>query len=637
MRDDSPVRRGQLIAPYGVGAMTVMKDGTSLICAGLDYWFKGVTFQYARNLDLNEFKVEEWRLQRRLRVSHLRLPPDYRQPRRGQASTNTNLRVPFLRFPLWHFCPRCHTLTRVSSTYSGYFPCPSCERKDGKRIRVTQVPIVAACDRGHLQDFPWREWAHSSPDPGCTKDLKLDNLGGAGLTSLLVKCDCGQRRTLRGVTGGDGETSILSHSLSDGSPYLCQGARPWLGGDYAQACDRPLRGSPRNATNVYFAKTVSAIYLPPAEAEVDERLLEALGQPPLSTILQFMSAQGSYDVGLLRQNGHGQLQPYGDDAIRKAIEYRAGHRPTEEGGVEAATSEAEEERNFRHEEFRVISRPQKKADLDIRAADITDYLVTGRYFSRINLLHRLRETRVLTGFTRLSPEEGAGDYVAKLEARRALMWAENPPYPERWLPAVKVYGEGIFLEFDADRLRTWETQSAVQERVEVLRQRNDRQTEGFQRDGEISPRFVLIHSFSHLLINQLTFTSGYSAASLRERLFVSELGTFKMAGLLIYTAAGDSEGTLGGLVRQGKPENFENVVAEALELAKWCSADPVCMEAGDSGGQGLGSLNLAACHSCSLLPETACEEFNRFLDRALVIGSHENPGLGYFTFDEAPT
>jgi len=103
-----------------------------------------------------------------------------------------------------------------------------------------------------------------------------------------------------------------------------------------------------------------------------------------------------------------------------------------------------------------------------------------------------------------------------------------------------------------------------------------------------------------------------------------------MAGLLIYTAAGDSEGTMGGLVRMGQAGKLEPVIHRALSDAHWCSADPVCMETGLSNRQGPDIYNLAACHNCALIPETSCEEFNRFLDRALVVGKVEKRELGYF-------
>jgi hypothetical protein len=146
----------------------------------------------------------------------------------------------------------------------------------------------------------------------------------------------------------------------------------------------------------------------------------------------------------------------------------------------------------------------------------------------------------------------------------------------------------------------------------------------------LGPRFVMLHTLGHLLINELIFACGYSSASLRERLYVSTAQGREMAGLLIYTAAGDSEGTMGGLVRMARPDPLRSVFASAISNARWCSTDPVCMDAGEKG-QGPDSCNLAACHGCGLLPETSCEEFNRFLDRGLVIGTFTEPGLGYFS------
>jgi hypothetical protein len=138
----------------------------------------------------------------------------------------------------------------------------------------------------------------------------------------------------------------------------------------------------------------------------------------------------------------------------------------------------------------------------------------------------------------------------------------------------------------------------------------------------IAPRFVLVHSLAHALIEQLSLDAGYPAASLRERLYVSD----EMAGLLIYTATSDSAGSLGGLIAQTRPDRLASLVLEALGRAAWCSADPVCIESTGSGADG---LNLAACHACSLLPETSCEEKNTMLDRGLLIGTPEQPEVGY--------
>ena len=131
------------------------------------------------------------------------------------------------------------------------------------------------------------------------------------------------------------------------------------------------------------------------------------------------------------------------------------------------------------------------------------------------------------------------------------------------------------------------------------------------------------------MINTFIYECGYGAASLQERIYISD-GPNNMAGVLIYTAAGDSEGTMGGLVRMGNPDYLERIVEKAIESSKWCSVDPVCMEVAENGGQGPDSLNLGACHNCALVPETSCEAFNSYLDRAMLTGTVENKKMGYF-------
>jgi hypothetical protein len=237
------------------------------------------------------------------------------------------------------------------------------------------------------------------------------------------------------------------------------------------------------------------------------------------------------------------------------------------------------------------------------------------------LLHKLRETRAFVGFSRIYP----GDDLTQ-EERWKLVALEK----KRWLPAVIVRGEGIFLKFREDRLGEWIKKfgathesrfSLINHHMGELRGRRH------QQPKLISPKHVLIHTFAHLLINELVYECGYGSASLRERIYSSD-GESPMSGVLIYTAAGDSEGSMGGLVQMGQPSYLEAVVDRALEKARWCSSDPVCIE---SKGQGPDSCNLAACHTCALLPETSCEEQNRLLDRGVVIGTIENPSSGFFS------
>jgi hypothetical protein len=206
--------------------------------------------------------------------------------------------------------------------------------------------------------------------------------------------------------------------------------------------------------------------------------------------------------------------------------------------------------------------------------------------------------------------------------------------PKRWLPGFSVRGEGIFLQFERVALTKWAARADVEQRALILQERlNKVRTQRNLDPRGISADLVMIHTFSHLLIRQLAFECGYDSSSIRERIYSSNNPETPMCGLLLYTASGDSEGTLGGLVRQGEPNYLDNTIKDALANASICSSDPLCIE---SQGQGTFSLNLAACHTCGLLPETSCEEGNLLLDRMLAIGTPSNVGIGYFGAALAP-
>jgi hypothetical protein len=326
---------------------------------------------------------------------------------------------------------------------------------------------------------------------------------------------------------------------------------------------------------------------------------------------------------ILRSQQAAVLQPFNDQQIGAAIKLvTTDSAPTE---TEMRAPGDTLETAFRRAEFQALRTTRDEDQLLVRATQLNQYERDAiSSFERVMLVHKLRETRVLGGFSRVFPPTAMSLQDKMRLLRRTI--------PDRvWLPAYIVYGEGLFFEFREELVRQWEQDAEVKTRVADLGENYSQvqQARGGQLEP-ITPRLLLVHTFSHLLINRLTFECGYSTAALRERLYVSDDERWPMAGVLIYTAAGDAEGTMGGLVRMGKAGYLEPMLRRALEEARWCSADPVCMEMGRHGGQGPDSCNLAACHSCTLVPETACERFNRLLDRACVIGDPENPKLGFF-------
>ncbi len=625
-----PIRRAQLIAPFGVGGITVVRDGTSLVGAGLDHWYERESGD-AAGLNVEEYRIEEWRLQERLQVDHFRLPPDYRMPHRGGQTPNAGLTAPFLRFPQWHFCPVCKLLKSQPLVLRGRPKCPECEVRRNRRVPMLQVRFIAMCDAGHLQDFPWREWVHREAEPACALPIRLIATGSASLAGEVIRCECGRERSLSGIMEAGPDSSFLTRNLrADGVEYPCRGRRPWLGTEEDGPCPKPLRGTLPSASNVYFAHVRSSIYLPRGTATVPSELTELFEQPPVSTTLSAARDLGGLDLltpAALRARHGAIFQPYADEQIAEALGIVLGGQSPAVAADPGAPDGEDPEMTFRRAEHEALCSGRREGQLLVRVLDPAAYRPdVAPFFSRISLVDRLKETRALAGFSRVFPENGQG-----LDERKALLWRQQLPVP-CWLPAYIVYGEGIFLEFAPDRLRDWERRGDVQGRVNPVMDRYRRvQTERRLRERPLGPRFVLLHTFAHLLMNRLTFECGYSSAALRERLYVSDDPACPMAGVLIYTASGDAEGTMGGLVRMGKPGYLEPVIRRALEIAGWCSADPVCMEVGTHGGQGPDSCNLAACHNCALVPETACEEFNRFLDRGTAVGTAGDRGLGYFS------
>jgi hypothetical protein len=304
-------------------------------------------------------------------------------------------------------------------------------------------------------------------------------------------------------------------------------------------------------------------------------------------------------------------------------------RKESEGGMGQTEVITEEE--LRRRELEALRKPQEKLnsqdDFKTRSAEIHPALTP--FFSNIVLVDRLREVRALLGFTRITPPDP--DPQARKETGLAPLGINR----KNWLPAIEVFGEGIFLEFSQAAIDAWIKKHGkiLASRASILNKHYQEMCErrDWKNTRKISPALLLVHSFAHTLIRQLSLDSGYSSSALRERLYVferSEDGSqMPAAAFLVYTSSPDSEGSLGGLVRQGDPEKLAITVRGAVNEAAWCSSDPLCIE---SEGQGPDALNLAACHACLLLSETCCEEFNRLLDRAMLTGTLEHPECGFF-------
>lgn len=599
------VRRSQLVYSGGVGALTVLKSGASVICAGLDYWY--LDSNGIESVDTAEAsRVSDWRLEARLGVKGLRAPP---ADETGFEGGGPKVGVPYLLFPRWHVCPRCRRMKKVEARATLSHHCDECARSTGRRRgpQLVQVPLVAACQSGHLDEFPWESWITSCAC-GERAVYRLKQAGGTGLTNFRLVCDtCNRSRPLTGA---------ISQETSLGE---CRGSRPWLVDGDDGGCSEELHGALRNASNVYYGQLVSSVHLPRRLSSLSPALREAFSSGAVSGVVTDLltAGLGIDQVLAVLKVRFAFLGSYPDAQLRAAIV-----ESTDTGEVESGISEAD----FRQMEYEALTMEVDDPKLRVRPVQVERYDF-GRSvpIAGVSLVEDLTVTTALVGFSRLLP--GGFD----LERGQRLLWKRQPIPGGRWLPAVQVRGEGVFIRFDEAALERWENSRAVLDRVGPLLEQASASRFVAHGIESINPRYVFMHTFSHLLMRRMVFAAGYTSTALAERVYAvppSPSGRGQQAGVLIYTASGDSEGSLGGLVRLGRPGNLEPLILEALEEATWCSSDPICMELGGSERQGPDGLNLAACHACVHVPETACERFNVLLDRALVAGSFEQPDIG---------
>ncbi len=608
------VRQSQLISPWGIGQMINFPEGESLMVAGLDAWEE--TYMEARD-GKDEFIIEEDRLKKRLNVDHFRLPPDYRH--HGKGVQNPELSIPFVRFPQWHYCYRCGAMEFLS-LYEDKLPrCRGRLFEQGRschnwpqyrRQLLMPIRFIVICGKGHVEDFPCMEWVHNGNN--FTEECKLRyNIrhASSALGAIRITCTCDASRSMVGSFNKD---ALIRLGIR------CSGQRPWLGEDKVEAkgCSEELHTVQRGAANVYFPAVRSSIYLPNLEEITDKKINDAIEK-----YWHFLKA---------KKNGQLMRERFEAIAAQKNIDvedlYRVGLK--RDKLFTSFDVQIKSEENFRKAEFGSLYNLVGKSsrDLYITSENLDSYTgIIHKYFNSVLLIHRLRETRALVGFSRLLPEDGTDDMIKKSKL------SKNPEL--NWLPAITVRGEGIFLEFSNDLIKEWEKRTGVVKRAQHLIDNYNKARLGYQLPERVlNPKFILLHTFAHLIINQFSLRCGYGSSSLKERIYCNIENTeSNMNGILIYTASGDSEGSMGGLVKQGEPGNLEEIIINALNDAEWCSSDPICIQ---SQGQGPGSCNLAACHNCALLPETSCEEGNRLLDRALLIGMYDEPDLGYFLMNK---
>jgi hypothetical protein len=578
VRKVGKLRRGQLISTFGCGAIVDL-PGDSVIIAGTDFW---------KNHEDDRFQIYEENLQKLLGADYFVCPPGGLD----EEGKTSEYGIPAFRFPTWMYCPKCKRLAPAQTFgFRGRPKCGKCS------LPLVPSRFVVACENGHLDDFPYVWWVHygGKCDGKRPPELFIEmSEERSGLDGIIIKCkSCGKTRTMAG--------SFIGDSLKG---LKCTRRRPWLN-DYDPAeCEQKMRTVQRGATNLHFCINISALSIPPWSKRIQIELSKNWHRlkPLIDDRVTFENVVTAWNLPRMCGCTAGEVW---EEAVRKQDNLADPSMKSWQDVIE------DEYRAF------LAGNSDENGEFKTRRVAVPDFLKD--YVDDVVLATRLREVMALRGFKRINPEYDIDDYKSFTMLSRDF---------KNWLPGIELKGEGIFIKLNAERLREWESRDKVLERY-----RHMQAASGISmvKGPGFSPRYVLMHTISHLLIRQLILQCGYASAAIKERIyctFTNGDAPLEMSGILIYTSTNDSEGSLGGLVREGEPRRLDSTFRQMLEAASWCSADPLCIQ---SKGQGINALNLAACHSCTLLPETSCEMRNCYLDRAALIGTLDDSEFGFFS------
>ncbi|MGK3982599.1 DrmB family protein [Sorangium sp. So ce136] len=609
LRPDGQLRQSQLVSTFGPGAMVDLVD-RAVVIGGLEHWSYGPKGYVA---------LDDPRLRRSLIPRLKALDPDLDLAREGyfRMAPEGDARNPFpsvgvraLEFPRWFVCQKCRRLARASEQFENKSGRYRHECAKNKWSSAVPVRFVAACKRGHLSDFPWISFAHLEREGVCDRpELYLhESLGD--IARIIVQCkNCNAATSMN-------KAMVL--------PYTCNGDRPWLGGRAAtEPCDQRSELLVRTASHAYFGQVVSALRLP--DPEPDPLRLRLREKDVWKAVQKITTAEQLSMIAGLMEHVASALRGAPAEKVLAAI--RAEN--------EATTTTSE--RPLRSAEYdRLVNAPtEQPGAVPDRGVQFAAYRVPK---SRIDLpsgigglvvVPELREVRVQVSFSRFD-SIGAnlqGEYeFAGRKVKPTVLTL--PTGNEKWLPAAEVRGEGVFVELDEKALsEDWEKRDAVKERAKQLER-----AFGRDRKGEFPGiRFFLLHSLSHLLLTAVSLECGYAASAIRERIYCgqAEVNGPNMAAVMLTTGTTGSEGTLGGLVEEGR--RIRHHLREAWDLGRLCSNDPVCAAHDPSSESSDRRTEGAACHGCLYIAECSCEWFNRFLDRALVVPTIGNdPELAFF-------
>lgn len=598
----TPVRLSHLCGSQGPGSIVKNIDGLSVVIKDTRSWASASQIEKLEPL----YNVQ--RIKECLGIfADLKMPPIAQESETGEVK---GLTIPSMIFPNYAVCNYCNQLHtkpwNESNDFSGKVYCQN--KKCQSKYPLVQGVWCNISENDQLSEVNWSSLCSSSAQLPIQKKCEHKELE---LHKSKIKCsECKsesefiKRKNSEIITDQPWLTSLSEDTNLKKEAIGLNSSQVVVKRQLAEV----------NNPQVYMPVLVDGLVIPPeSNNQHHDSIIEELSQkslvvkelankklPPLIRDMNIRKAAAEFNCST--------------DDIKNAVDFL--NNPSKVSETEPLGSIG----GMQEDEYHALSTPSNfPHGADFVTTHLTQYFKsleltdTLRPFqnmiSSLVSVDRLRKINILKGFSRLEGTSGSEneDDIKSI----------TPPDIEghsSWLPAVELFGEGLFFTIDNVLIETWESELSVEARAKEFKQRVE--SAEHYIDETVDSRFILLHTLSHLIIRELELICGYPASSLEERIYSSrEKG---MQGVLIYTAVADINGSLGGLMEQAEPKQFLALLEGAFKHADWCSLDPICSE---HKAQGPSGLNKAACHACSLLPETSCKYGNVLLDRVFIRGS----------------
>lgn len=588
------LRRSQFILTYGPGSILEGRDGPRII--PVLGWGLGRNFGKI----LNDYEVHDLRmshvlkkLMNRFKDSDVRffILPSNSSERKKETQGIYRTYI----FPVWKICygkDKKHKPVLYDS--SKHDSCPLCHN-----IQKNSVRFVCACPDGHLDEVNWKLAVHKGKS-SCDVDYLYWNAGGSSLSSIKIKCPkC------------DSETDM-------GEVYQqyfkCTGRFPEKEAptkDYGTCYTRPVKNNciqrmrvvQRQSTSLRIANTLTLLKIP----KYDKQISNILQMPEVASLLAGLIAaevdetvfskalEGSHRIppvskGIINQfvgdNGYSELILLAKDLYNKDIDVK----------------------NILIEEFETLKGEEACLDNFCKGPPSLHHIRLGNidFPFIVYPVDKIKTVTAQLGYQRkpyLKKDKDTGKAVESVTVPSGAPRRDGT----YWYPVYEGIGEGIFITSDENPIEYLNLINNKQEWIQNKPQHIDRWRENEVKTSE----FVWWHSLSHALIRSLSFFSGYSSASIRERVYTDSNGK---GGIFLYTTSAGEDCGMGGLVESSK--KFELIMDEAMRLVSLCSHDPLCSKIRISSDR----VNGSACHYCLFVPETSCEHGNMWLDRHFLNG-----------------